>query len=94
MQLLQVISLIALFGDLFLNLLKMMVLPLIVCSMITGVTSIRSTGLPADARLQHPHLTLPPPPPQLLSPLYFHAKLQVRTSAVSLFGRSPSSSAQ
>ncbi len=75
MQLLQVISLIALFGDLFLNLLKMMVLPLIVCSMITGVTSIRSTGLPADARPQHPHLTLLPllllPPP-----LHFHANFR------------------
>ena len=44
MQPLQVISAIALFGDVFLNLLKMMVLPLIMCSMITGVTSIRSTG--------------------------------------------------
>ena len=77
MLLLQVISLIALFGDLFLNLLKMMVLPLIVCSMITGVTSIRSTGLPARARPQPSHLTLlllllPPP----LPPPYFHANFR------------------
>jgi hypothetical protein len=52
--LLQVISLIGLFGDLFLNLLKMMVLPLIVCSMITGVTSIRNTGF-ALLLLDHCH---------------------------------------
>ena len=80
MQLLQVISLISLFGDLFLNLLKMMVLPLIVCSMITGVISIRSTGLAARARPQPSHFTLllllllllPPPPP----PPYFYANFR------------------
>ena len=80
MQLLQVISLISLFGDLFLNLLKMMVLPLIVCSMITGVISIRSAGLAARARPQPSHFTLllllllllPPPPP----PPYFYANFR------------------
>jgi Na+/H+-dicarboxylate symporter len=54
-QALQVISVIALFGDVFLNLLKMMVLPLIMCSMITGVTSIRRSGF-----LLLPHTALQP----------------------------------
>jgi L-cystine uptake protein TcyP (sodium:dicarboxylate symporter family) len=99
MQTSQVISLIALFGDLFLNLLKMMVLPLIICSMITGVTSIRSTGVCPTA---------PQPRQRAVCAIVLcmrlccvcdcavyaiSRQLQARTSAACPFGRSRSLSA-